>query len=115
MPAGPCVRPYGADRPTTSSRVYAAASNPFGLGLMALGLAAWWELFVGFCHVWQGGVGYKALAVYLVLPFAPMLVHLVAQPIRRLKAARRPVGVHVGFDGGLERMDDGQAVDGPIH
>jgi hypothetical protein len=62
---------------------YAATSLVFGLALIVLGFAAWWGLFGGlFLTLWHGGVGYKILAAYLLLPFVPIVIHLFAQPVR---------------------------------
>jgi putative peptide zinc metalloprotease protein len=68
--------------------LYAAASIVSGVGLIILGFAAWWGLFGGlFRTLWDGGIGYKALALYLLLPFIPIVVHLVAQPFH-LRASK---------------------------
>jgi hypothetical protein len=64
---------------------YAVISLVFGIVFVAIGLAAWWALFGGlFLELWRGGVGYKALAIYLILPFVPMLIHLSVQLLRFL-------------------------------
>lgn len=79
-------------RRTTSRGLaaYAAASIVFGLSLMVLGTAAWWGLFGGlFLTLWHGAAGYKLLAAYLALPFVPMVIQLVAQPVQFL---RRRIG-----------------------
>jgi hypothetical protein len=61
----------------------------FGLFGIALGIFAWWHLFGGLFHeLWNGGWGYKALAVFLVLPYAAMAGHLAAQPFRYLHHRR---------------------------
>lgn len=66
--------------------LYGAASLVFGVVGIAGGLAAWWGLFGRlFTRLWDGGIGYKALAIYLVLPFVPMIVHLVVQILRYLR------------------------------
>jgi hypothetical protein len=65
---------------------YAVVSLVFGVVFVAIGLAAWWGLFGGlFLQLWHGGVGYKALAVYLILPFVPMVIHLSVQLLRFLR------------------------------
>ena len=70
---------------------YAASSLLFGLALIALGFAAWWHLFGGlFLTLWDGGVGCKILAAYLVLPFVPIVIHLVVQPLRYFLNPARP-------------------------
>lgn len=52
----------------------------------AIGLAAWWGLFGGlFLQLWHGGIGYETLAIYLILPFIPMFVHLSVQLLRFLR------------------------------
>ncbi len=64
---------------------YAVVSLVFGVAFVAIGLAAWWALFGGlFLELWHGGIGYKALAVYLILPFVPMAIHLSVQLLRFL-------------------------------
>lgn len=70
---------------------YAAASLVFGVALIVFAFAAWWHLFGGlFGTLWDGGVGYKILAAYLLLPFVPIVIHLFAQPVRyfRNRASR---------------------------
>ncbi len=65
---------------------YAVASLVFGTAFVAIGLAAWWGLFGGlFLQLWHGGAGYKALALYLILPFVPMVIHLSVQLLRFLR------------------------------
>jgi hypothetical protein len=65
---------------------YGLASVVFGVGLIVLGFGAWWALFGGLFHtLWDGGVFYKVLAIYLLLPFIPMVVHLVAQPMHYIR------------------------------
>jgi putative peptide zinc metalloprotease protein len=69
--------------------LYAAVSIVFGVGLVLLGFAAWWGLFGGlFRTLWDGGIGYKALAFYLLLPFIPIVIHLVAQPFRHRRSSK---------------------------
>lgn len=69
--------------------VYAGVSLIFGLCGIAFGIFAWWHLFGGLFHeLWDGGLGYKALAVFLVLPYAAMVGHLAAQPLRYLHHRR---------------------------
>lgn len=69
--------------------IYGLTSLTFGLALMVLGIGAWWHLFGGLFHrLWDGGSGYKALAVYLVLPYLAMIGHLAAQPFRYLRHRR---------------------------
>jgi len=55
--------------------IYALVSLIFGLFGIAFGIFAWWHLFGGLFHeLWNGGLGYKALAVFLVLPMQPWSV-----------------------------------------
>jgi len=69
--------------------IYALVSLIFGLFGIAFGIFAWWHLFGGLFHeLWNGGLGYKALAVFLVLPYAAMVGHLAAQPFRYLHHRR---------------------------
>jgi putative peptide zinc metalloprotease protein len=72
---------------------YAVISLVFGVLFVAIGLVAWWALFGGlFLELWRGGVGYKALAIYLILPFIPMFIHLSVQLLRFLRRQQdRPV------------------------
>ncbi len=66
--------------------VYGAVSLVFGFALLVLGFGAWWGLFGElFRTLWRGGAWYKVLACYLVLPFVPIIVHLVVQPLRYLR------------------------------
>lgn len=65
---------------------YAVVSLVFGVAFVAIGLAAWWGLFGGlFLQLWHGGIGFKALAIYLILPFIPMFIHLSVQLLRFLR------------------------------
>ncbi len=76
---------------------YAAASLVFGVALIALGFAAWWALFGGLFHIlWDGGLGYKVLAAYLVLPFVPIIIHLLAQPVRYVRNRATAMELAVG-------------------
>ncbi len=76
---------------------YSAASLVFGLALIVLGFAAWWGLFGGlFLKFWDGGVGYKILAAYLMLPFVPIVIHLFAQPMRYFRNRMEPPQLAVG-------------------
>ena len=76
---------------------YGAASIIFGFGLIALGFAAWWGLFGGLFHtLWRGGPGYKVLAGYLLLPFVPIVIHLLAQPIRYFRDRTKLVELSAG-------------------
>jgi len=77
---------------------YAAASLVFGVALIALGFAAWWGLFGGLFHtLWRAGPGYKILATYLLLPFVPILIHLLAQPVRYFRNRARQSSNQVEF------------------
>jgi putative peptide zinc metalloprotease protein len=65
---------------------YGLTSVIFGVGLIVLGFGTWWALFGGlFRALWGGGIFYKVLALYLVLPFIPIVVHIVVQPVRYLR------------------------------
>jgi hypothetical protein len=75
---------------------YAALSIVFGVVFVAIGLAAWWGLFGGlFKELWNGGIGYKALAVYLILPFIPMVIHLSVQLLRFLRRQQAQPAISV--------------------
>jgi hypothetical protein len=76
---------------------YAGASFIFGLALIAVEFAAWWGLFGGlFRTLWDGGVGYKTLAAYLLLPFVPIVIHLLAQPVRYFRSHASRIDLAIG-------------------
>lgn len=91
------LRQRRARRPANGRlALYGAASMVFGLLLLGVGLGTWWALFGRlFRTLWDGSVGYKVLAVYLVLPYVAMVGHLAAQPVRVLRR-RRDRRLHAG-------------------
>jgi hypothetical protein len=86
------IRRRPADRRLVA---YGVASLVFGLAMFVVGWGVWWGLFGGLFHrLWAGGVGYKVLAIYLVLPYLATIVPLLLLPAR--VALKHPTKQTVG-------------------
>ena len=81
------LRREPSDRPLA---VYAALSSVFGILSLLAGIAIWWHLFGDLFHqLWNGGLAYKLLAVYLVLPFILLALQLASRAVARLHSHTR--------------------------
>jgi hypothetical protein len=59
---------------------YAALSTVFGVVTLVGGIAIWWHLFGHlFRQLWAGGIFYKLLAAYLILPFIALAFQLASR------------------------------------
>jgi Zn-dependent protease len=80
------IRRRPADRRLAA---YGAASLVFGLAMFVVDWGVWWGLFGGLFHrLWAGGVGYKILAIYLVLPYLATIGQLLFLPVRAARKHR---------------------------
>jgi putative peptide zinc metalloprotease protein len=74
---------------------YAALSILFGVASLMGGIAIWWHLFGRLFHeLWNGGTGYKVLAMYLILPFIALVFQIASRLVARARD-RRPHHGHV--------------------
>jgi putative peptide zinc metalloprotease protein len=68
---------------------YATLSSLFGVASLVGGIAIWWHLFGHLFHqLWAGGVVYKLLAAYLLLPFIALAFQLSNRVLSRTRHSK---------------------------
>jgi hypothetical protein len=85
------LREFIHGRPTNGRlAAYGAASATFGVVAIFSATILWWSLFGPLFHeFWAGGIAYKLLGVYLLLPFIAMAFPLASRVRRALSSRRR--------------------------